>query len=393
MRRLALITLLLWPAPAAADWPDAIGPFTVGDDAASLRLSGMAQLQLDVERPGEAALRVRRLRPIARASFAGGLLGATAHLELAPGQAELIDLFVEARLDPALHLRAGQLKVPYTVYRQQSPTRLALVDWPVTSRWFGAERQLGVTATGALGPVGYAFGAFAGENRRAAHARELPAFYGEDATNPSRLSDLGAPESPHLELFARLEHAHPDLDPTSQMDARGGELRHLVAASVAWDTAPTARRDLLLRVAPELWVQAHGLSLTLVGHLALFEDATGAPRPAGMGALAELGWHAHRHVELTLRVARVDLTAALRADAARHAARLEPRDADAHAAWEAQYGDAGTLRATQEVALGVNVLVIGRSLAWRSDVAWLRVERTDGARDALRFRTQLSLAF
>ena len=36
---------------------------------------------------------------------------------------------------------------------------------------------------------------------------------------------------------------------------------------------------------------------------------------------------------------------------------------------------------------------MGRSLAWQTDAAWLRDETADGARDQLRVRSQLQLAF
>ena len=399
MRPLALllpILALTFLAPNAAraqGWPDALGPFTVGDDVASLRLSGIAQLQLQTEAPGETALRIRRLRPILRPSLADGRVQGTVHLELVPGGMELIDLFVDASLVPGLRVRVGQFKVPYTEYWQQSLIDLANVDWPLTSRWFGGERQLGVMAHGELDAFGYAVGAFAGENRRGAYARELPRVYGESHGNPSSLTVPRPPEPLHLELVGRAVHSADGMDTSTVMDVSGGPLRHAVALSVAWDTDPTHRRDYALRVAPELWLKAFGVSFVGVVHLGLFEDAAGAARPAGVGVLGELGWHAHRHVELSLRFARVDLFDALRADASDWAAALEPSDLGAREAWEAQYGDVGSLRATQELTFGVNVLIIGRSLSWMNDVAWMRTERSDGARDALRLRSQLTLAF
>lgn len=390
--------------PPSHEWPDRIGPFELGDDAARLRLSLIAQLQLqivDAEQPDgaretDAELRIRRIRPILRGAFADGRIQSTLHLEVGPGQLELIDLFVDATLHPELRLRVGQLKVPFTQYWQQSLVNLATVDWPLTSRYFGGERQLGIMAhDDRRNPEGflYALGVFAGENRRGAYARELPRIYGESHGNPSSLTDPRPPGDLHAEIVGRVGHFAADVHPETIMDVEGGGFRHGIALSAAWDTDPEHRRDFALRLAPEVLFKWEHLSFTAVGFVGFIETLDEATAPGAVGVLTELGWHAHRHVQLALRYSRVDLLDPLVDDARAYAQSIEPLDPDAHQAWADQYGDVGQLRARHELSLGVNVLILGRSLAWQNDVAWMRTERDDGARDDLRVRSQLQLAF
>ncbi|HJL19742.1 MAG TPA: hypothetical protein RMH99_29030 [Sandaracinaceae bacterium LLY-WYZ-13_1] len=395
------------PAPdgeASAPWPDRIGPFQIGDDIARLRVSLFAQLQLRIddreqaagERTTDARVLVRRIRPILRGAFLDGRIQSTLHLEVAPGSMELIDLYVDGTILPELHLRAGQFKVPFTQYWQQSLVNLSTVDWPLTSRWFGGERQFGLMAHNQhRNPSGvqYALGLFAGENRRGAYARELPRLYGESHGNPSSLTDPRAPGDFHAEIIGRIGHFAADVHPETLYDVSGGGFRHGVALSAAWDSGPEHRRDWALRVAPEVLLKWEGLSFTAVGYLGLVETMDRSMAPGGIGFITELGWQVHRHVQIGVRYARVSLFDDLVDDAAAYAGSLEPTDPELHEDWASQYGDVGHLRARHELSLAVHVPIIGRSLSLASDVSWMRSERDDGDRDDVRVRVQLQLAF
>lgn len=410
--------LLLAPSFAHADeeatqseeppaWPERIGPFELSteDRAASVRLGFAAQLRLTVEdreidgdatRDTSADLAFPRIRPGLRASFLDDRIESGLQLNLSPGQLELIDLFVDATLLPELRLRAGQFKTPFTLYRQQSFTELATTDWPLTTRWFGAERQLGLMAHDTrrdLAGFSYAVGAFGGQNRRAAHARELPRVYGEEPGNPSDLSDPSVGDL-HLELVGRVAHAASDVHPETNFDVSGQPVvRHAVALSAAWDTDPVYRQDMLVRVAPELMLKWNGFSWIAIAYLGLSETLDDSVILAAVGGFTEIGWQPDPHLQIAIRYARVHLLADLRADARAYAASIEPADPALHDAWAAQYGGVGHVRARHELALGVTVPIIGRSLAWQSDIGWLRTERDDGERDDVQFRTQLQLAF
>jgi len=161
------------------------------------------------------------------------------------------------------------------------------------------------------------------------------------------------------------------MDLRSRVDLDGGALRHSVALSAAWDTGPVRGRDFALRVAPEVTLQRAGFTVIAVGYLGWIEDAAGQLAPGAVGALAELGWRAHRHLELTARYARVHVLSAVMDENRNH----DP----AHA--------------SHELTFAVGVPILGRSLLWETDVAWLRAERSAAARDDLRVRSQLQLAF
>lgn len=373
---LALLAVLAIPSLASAQPPDRLGPVWIGDETARVRPSLFAQLQLDGSTRADADFevrpRLRRLRPILRGAFFDGRITATLHLEVSPESPELIDAWIDGAILPALRLRIGQFKTPFTEYYQRSLTEMA-VDWPLTSRWFGGERQLGLMAHGADPATGlsYAAGVFAGQNRRSAFARELPRLYGLEDQNPSSFTDPVATEPIHAELVARVGHASPGVNTRSRMDLDGGDLRHSVALSAAWDTDPVRGRDFALRIAPEVMLKHGGLSLVAVGYVGWIEDAAGDLAPGAVGLLGELGWHADRHLELSLRYARVHVLPAV-VDEARN---LDPP------------------HASHELAFAVGVPIVGRSLIWETDVAWLRGERTTDARDDLRVRSQLQLAF
>lgn len=373
MRRALLVLVLATPGLAHAQLPDRIEPVEYGDDTARVRFSLFAQLQLSLRAgdngPAELTPRLRRARPIVHARFFDDLLAARLHVEANPEEPELIDAYVELNMSDALRVRAGQLKVPFTDYWQRSLTEMA-VDWPLSSRWFGGERQLGAMAHGELGDgYRYAFGVFSGQNRRSSFARELTRLYGESPPNPSSLVDGTAPDEMHAELVGRFAHHADGVSARESADRAGGGLRHALALSFAWDTDPVHGRDFAFRVAPEALLRYEHFSLVLVGYLGWAPTAGEPATFAAAGGLAELSWLADRHLELTLRYARVAVTEALR------------DDADA------------SLTGQHELTAAVQVPILGRGLIVQLDLGWLRAEKLDGARDDARARLQLQAAF
>jgi hypothetical protein len=397
-------TLFEHPEEAPIHLADRIGPFTLGDDDARLQISAFAQLWLRIDdreqaadgRDTSVALDVRRIRPILRGAFVDGTITSVLHIDVSPGRLELIDLWLDAKFLPELRLRAGQFKVPFTQYWQQSLVNLLTVDWPLTSRWFGGERQLGLMIhDNRRNPAGlqYGLGIFGGENRRGAFARELPAIYGETHGNPSALADPRLPEDLHAEIIGRIGHYSADVHPETIFDISGGGFRHGMALSVAWDTDPVPRRDWALRLAPEILLKYEGWSLTAIAYLAFIEDRNASIAPGALGGLAQIGWQPDPHFQVGVSYARVDLFDALREDARAFAESLRPTDPEGMAEWSESYGDVGQLSARHELALVVHFPIIGRSLDISTDVSWLRTERDDGDRDDIRVRTQLQLAF
>ncbi|MBX3272658.1 MAG: hypothetical protein KF729_20525 [Sandaracinaceae bacterium] len=380
-----VLLALLAPTRGAAQVPEQLGPYWFGDARARVRPALFVQLQLAGEGADLGALawepRLRRLRPVLQSSLFEGRVTTSLHLELRPDAPELVDLWADVRADDALHLRVGQLKTPFTRFYQQPFIELA-VDWPLTSRWFGGEHQLGAMVHGehAASGLGYAAGVFGGQARRNGLARELARAYGEQLGNPSRL-DAPAPSEPaHPELVARLDHA-----------GREGALRHAMSFSASWDLAPARGRDFALRLAPELDLELGALRWTLVGYAGWIEDARGGLALGALGALSVLAWRADRHLALVLRYARVHVTRALRDDARAHADAVHATMDDE--AWQARYARAGREHAHHELGVAVEVLVIGRSLTWQTDLSWLHDEAPGEAREGWRVRSQLQLAF
>jgi hypothetical protein len=79
-------------------------------------------------------------------------------------------------------LRIGQCKVPFTRFRIQSFQRLTFADWPIVTKFFGGERQIGVTLHNGYEdpPVrAYVVGLLSGVNARASHGIGIATVYGE----------------------------------------------------------------------------------------------------------------------------------------------------------------------------------------------------------------------
>ena len=347
--------------------PERAEPVWIGDSDARVRLGLAIQLQAQATASEDMTLdvRVRRVRPSVRASLFDGAVTAALQLEAVPASAELIDAWIEAVPLPWLRLRAGQMKTPFTLYFQRSLTELP-VDWALTSHWFGGERQLGLMAHGReeSSGFGYAAGVFGGQNQRASFAREIARLYGAPLESPSRLVDPAPLEPMHPELSARI---------AQQGD---GLFAHEVALSVAWDSGPRLQRDYALRVAPELRLAGSRWTAHAILFAGWLETPSRALELSNVGVFVELGWRAHRHLEVVARYARVHLLPYLVEDARQQ----RPDGVDVP-------------HAQHELAIAFNGLIVGRSLAFQTDLAWLRRESARGAEDDLRLRVQLQVAF
>ncbi len=377
MNRLSSIALALAvfaPEVVYAQLPEGVPEVVVGDEESSLRIAGIAQLQLAASAPAggdvEVTPRLRRVRPILHGRLLGGDFQARLHLEANPEAPELIDLWVDLAVMDGLRLRAGQLKVPFTDYWQRSLTEMA-VDWPLSNRWFGGERQLGAMAYGQTQEgLQYAVGVFSGQNRRSSFARELPRLYGGSAPNPSSFIDGSAPDEMHAELVGRIAHHSEGVRATETIDRAGGGLRHAVALSFAWDSAPVRGRDFTFRVAPEATFKLEGFALTVVAYLGLAPTLTETYAPGAAGGLVELSYRVDTHLDLTARYARVAVFDALREDAG------------------------SPLTGQHELTLAAQAPILGRDLIVQLDLGWMRSERADEqARDSARARLQLQAAF
>ncbi|MBW1877191.1 MAG: hypothetical protein JRJ84_02405 [Deltaproteobacteria bacterium] len=191
---LGLLLLSLAGAAEPTDGPsDALvvpGPFVMEDQAGNslrLRFVGQVQANLDLRSDDDWApvetLRFRRVRLLVDTDLLDGRLRTGFQLNTQPGALELMDLWGQVGLGRDISLKVGQFKVPWTRYRAQSFASLLLVDWPIATRFFGAERQLGLMASdGKPGEdrFGWAIGVFAGSNARASFATGVGSAHADD---------------------------------------------------------------------------------------------------------------------------------------------------------------------------------------------------------------------
>jgi len=379
------------------------GPFVIEDeDGNALRVRFVAQGQANLDLrsrddwvPAE-SLRFRRVRLLVDTKLLDDRVRTGLQLNLQPGAMELMDLWGEVGLGGDLALKVGQFKVPWTRYRDQSFARLLMVDWPVATRFFGAERQFGVMASdGAVGGdrFGWALGVFTGANARASFATGIGSSHVELWDSPSDLTGPSVSWTVHPELVGRVSTGTPGIDAKTSSDADGGPIRWLGAFSVAADLAPDPTRDFTLRLSPEFLVKGDGLSANLVGYVGFFDSGDTPIAPASVGGVAEAGWRFAPSWGVAASYSRVDRlpelrdTARARADAVIAAAPPAERDA-----LEAAYASAGAVRSEQETGLGLDWWVSGDAVKLQLDGAWLRTETASDADDGVRFRLQAQVA-
>jgi phosphate-selective porin OprO/OprP len=401
---LALLPILLLASPAtAADGapprdekepkpPEAIGPFLVKSPSktSSLRFGFAAQLlyQLDsvdngpdADRDVEHAFKLRRLRM----SLSGVALtedfSYALQLSTNPGNLELVDLYLNYRFTKDIQIRLGQFKIPFTRYRMMSFSRLTFVDWALVTKYFGAERQRGFAVHNGYTKqprFAYVLGVFTGQNARASHGVGLAEAFGATVDNPSDLVDPAAMEAAHPEVGLHLSYNHGGIDTATDTDLKGGPLRFSAGVSGANDLRPDPIRDFSYRVAFEVLIKTHGLSVfaAFYSGFAARDGNHQDQQHAMLGMLAQLSYLVWSRLEFSGRYALVDIDDDLR-EQSRNSAE----------------GQAGDLNREQELTFGVNVYIIGASLRWQNDLSWIYREGEDRNRDDLRFRSQLTLQF
>jgi len=375
MHRRAAFALALLLAPRAARADD--GPVTP-TLVAQLRVTG--SVPLDGEAP-PALVELRRIRPGLRFRALEGRLTGVFSLNTTPSALELIDLWAEYQVVPRLRLRVGQMKQPFTAYRMGSFAELTFVDWALVTRTFGGERQLGVEAhnRGASGAFEYSVGVWNGTTMRAAHGRGIADVYAEAVDNLSDLRSYRAPDAPHPELTARAAWHHAAVD---------------LGLSALVDAQPSPGRDFRAAFAPEFRLRAGVFAAELVGYLGLSERVTSPGVAATWGALAEARVTVAARVTLGLRYAVVARDESLRADArARADALIAAAPTESRAAITRRYAEAGAVAAEHELGAAVAVRLPGVPVSANADATWLRTARGDGARDEVRLRAQVQLAF
>jgi len=408
------------PEKKSCTLPSKIGPFEIksADGQSSLQFNLAAQLLFHFDskelsekktdenpnpgnyRDNTGTVEMRRIRPQIRGMVLTQDLEYNLQLSMVPGNIELIDFYLNYRIVDHARFRLGWYKIPFTRYRIQSFKELTLPDWSIVTKYFGAERQFGLSIhNGYEKPmeVEYEFGVFTGQNSRASHAVALPKLYGEEAPNPSSLTDPAAQNQWHPEVVWRVAWNPGGIVTRTDTDFEGGSARVSLGLSGAWDFRPKRYIDLNLRVAPEFLLKAYGFSMSLVGYVATQKmgDSLSNTQLAFAGGLAQASYLIAKRYELAARYSFVSTNSETREDAFNRGQNIinDPENAEDVEALKKQYDKLGQTKYEQELCGGFNVYIIGSSLKWNTDVSYLPRTTLKDRRDDVRVRSQIQVAF
>jgi hypothetical protein len=257
-------------------------------------------------------MRLRSVRPIITGTMLDGRLALKLQFNVVPGAFELLDMNFDYKFKSQFQLRYGVFKMPFTHYRMASKLRLSQMDWAITSKYFGAERQWGFALhNGYEKPPkwGYVFAVGTGENSRASHGKGIALAYGTELPNPSDLAGDGGSVQFHPELFGHVSYNSPGMDISSETDRERTDLRYSLALSGAWDLDPVPAVDFSYRVAPEVLLKYRGLCFTGVAYAGWAEIGDcGADHLAMRGGLVHVAYRLTDRYELAGRYAAVSMT-------------------------------------------------------------------------------------
>ncbi len=401
----------VYPSPEKAA---SIGPFEISspDGSSKIRFQFVGQLRAQFEsrdagatgdRIDKLLADARRIRFTFLGDFPRNSLTFKLHLSLAPGSLELMDMQFDYRWYKSHHIRVGQYKVPFTTYRMQSFQRLAFADWAIVTKYFGAERQMGVCVhNGYEKPPtwAYAIGVFSGQNARASHAVGMAGIYGEPVSNPSDLAEPGPKAEFHPAVFAHVSYNRNGASVQSESDRTGGGLRGSVGLNGGWDFDPNRYQNLKGRFASEVLLKYRGASFRSIGYLGLVKiGCPGGTRTGMTGALVQGAYRFAGRYEVAARYAIADFADELTSAAYDRAQRLiaeaaaSPLLREQIDAVKAQYKNAGRVVREEEMTIGFNVYIDGDALKWQNDAARLIHSRIDGDRIDYVVRSQLQVAF
>jgi hypothetical protein len=368
------------------------GPFTLyaADSSSYLRLQMVGQLRSELQmkepsgnsdREYDFYTKFRRIRLIAGGSVWRPDFTFKLHLSVAPGSLELMDLYFNYRLNKNVQFRYGQFKIPFTRYRIQSFQRLTFADWAVVTKYFGAERQVGLAVhNGYETPPrwGYVLGIFNGANARASHGIGIAEIFEEDTPNPSDLTDPAAVEKFHPEIAGHASFNSGAIDVRSDSDESRKGWRYSGGLSAAYDFEPAEHRDFSLRLAAEVLTKYRGLSFSTVGYAGYFKrDSDNRIEPAMTGALVQTAYRLNTRYELSLRYALVDIRSALLEAAGNFLGE----------------DDSSLLHREEELTAGFNLYISGHALKWQVDAGGLKHTYAGDHRTDYLVRSQLQLAF
>lgn len=399
------------PAPASAPSPRQPPRLELRteDGDSSIRFQIATQLRWTYTNedggPGQPAtsdndIRFRRLRLIFGGSLVSRDFSYKLHFNLVPGAMELMDFFIDYRFADQFALRFGQWKVPFTRYRLGSWATRPTLEWSNPTRWFGAERQIGLTAHNNVSRpprFEYQIGVYTGDNARASNGVGMARLFRESRPNPSDLTDPEPPRSFHPEIAAHFAYNHGGIDVRAPQDFEGGGPRFSLGLSATWDLRPTPRQDMAARIAPEAILKLHGFTLWGVFYLIFWEEVADdeETRLGMLGGVAQASYVFLDRFEVGLRYTNVAMLSAIRRDAQRYAdLRIAAAEDDASREELINlYNGIGLVEAEHEITLGFSTYFLARTLKLGVDGALAIHQRVDRNRYDLQIQIQAQLAF
>lgn len=346
----------------------------------AVRLQIGTQLQMEFKSKDQGSLadnvntttmRLRSVRPIVTGTMLDGKLAMKLQFNVVPGAFELLDVTFDYKFKKDVQLRYGVFKMPFTHYRMGSKLRLSQIDWAITSKYFGAERQWGFALhNGYEKPPkwGYVLAVGTGANSRASHGKGIALAYGRELPNPSDLAGDGGSQEFHPEIFGNVSYNSPGMDISSETDRERDGLRYSVALSGAWDLDPDYTLDFSYRAAPEILIKYQGLCVTGVGYAGWSEMGENLSDHLAMkGGLVHVAYRWCDQFELAARYAAVSMSDDVRADARRWSY------------WEETNQTSYTWDLKEDYALVLNIYFIEHQLKLQNGVQFLtqQVGRTD----------------
>ena len=161
-----------------------------------------------------------------------------------------MDFYLDYAAHPEARIRVGQSKIPFTRYRIQSFKNLQFVDWAITTKYFGAERQAGSRCTTATKSPG------GSSTRRGSTPESTPGRPTRGGSrfspartieNPSDLVDGSAIDEFHPAVALHLAYNHAGIVTSYDTDFAGGGFRFMAGVSGVW--TPTRYRTRTRRCA------------------------------------------------------------------------------------------------------------------------------------------------
>ena len=386
------ILLAVVTSAVAADRHHSVGSFKIysADSSSYIRLQLTAQMRATytsvdkgsaADRSNTFDMKARRIRPTLSGQLLDPRLTFKLHFSMAPGSIELLDLYFNYAWRKNLQFRSGVFKVPFTDYRIGSFSRLALPDWAVVTKYFGAERQWGFALHNGYESMprwGYVIGLFSGANSRASHAVGLPKLYQVKLVNPSDLSGDGTAQEFQPEAFAAVFYSSPEYGQATDVDETRGGFRYRVGVSAAYDFDPVRHVDMVSRVAPEAVVKYRGLAARAVGYLAWSEVGShDCTEQTLTGWFGQAAYRWDKTFEVFWHFARVDLDDKLRDDVADFTETTTNK----------------IITYEQEARLGLNIYLDRHAMKIQSDIGQVRKQYPNYDRKNFEFRSQVQLAF